>query len=112
MGEYPNGDLSGFTVTDNGDGSYTLRRDGGDTRDPAFLAWYGSVSVLYPAVSTLVRAWSEGRRGAAAPGDRAPYRPTTLESVTFRLDTLEAERVPLSSWDTGGYPVTVDQDFS
>jgi hypothetical protein len=61
----------------------------------------------YEEVGKLVRDLVEGRRGK-----EGQYRPVTLESVKFRPTTLVAARVPISTYDTGGYVVSAVQDWS
>jgi hypothetical protein len=96
MTDYSTDTVRGLTVTDHGDGSYTVHRSGTAT-DSAFAAWLGSMTE-HEQVGVLVRTLVEGRRGG-----QGEYRPVAVTSIRFRPETLNVSRVWMGPFD-GGTP--------
>lgn len=97
MSDHSTDTVRGLTVTNHGDGSFTVTREGTAT-DPAFATWLGT-QASYEQVGILVRWLVEGRRGKDG-----EYRPVSVHSVRFVPSTLNASRVWLGTAD-GGTPV-------
>ena len=99
----PQNTTAGLTVTDHGDGSYTIHRSG-TASDPAFARWLGTMA-SHEQVGILVRLLVEGKRGK-----NGEYRPVTVESIRFRPATLNAASVWLGPYDSP-WPV-LNSDWS
>lgn len=106
MAEFSNDTIRGLTVTDHGDGSYTITRSGTES-SPAFARWLALLVLTYPEVGVLVHDLVTGRRGK-----NAEYRPVTVESVRFRPETLVADAVAIGPHDQTGYPIDPNPDVS
>ena len=105
MADHSNDTVRGLTVTDHGDGSYTIHRSGTAT-DPAFARWLSSDAIkAYENIAVLVRSLVEGRRGK-----RGEYREVTVNSIRFVPSTLNASRVWIGPHDGG--TDQLDSDWS
>ena len=105
MADHSTDTVRGLTVTDHGDGSYTIHRSGTAT-SPAFAKWLSSDAIKqYEQVGILVRSLVEGRRGK-----QGQYRDVTVKSVRLRPETLQASRVWIGPHDGG--TDQLDSDWS
>ncbi len=98
--------ITGLAVTDNEDGTFTITKDG-TASSQVFAKWLATQG---EEVHKLCRDLVEGRRGKAYPGEEAPYRPVTVNSIRFRPETLVAARVWIGPHD-GGSP-QLNSDWS
>lgn len=100
--------LAGLRLTLVSGETYLLTILGDDSVDAATSTLYSSLILNTPELITLCRRAAHG----SATGREGQVRTPSVTSVKFRLSSLIGSRIPLSSQDTGGHPVSAAQDWS